>query len=242
MKKISIILALMCVSFSAFAFPHLSPYSFCAGNPINYVDPDGCRVIALNPDEQQMILNTVPIELQQSINFSENGVLLQSNLMSVQSNSQNFNSLKEIALDLKKTMVVKISSEFEYKDQSGENLIRKMGPIEVDPDFIGNDGGKGVGTSTGETGFLGKTLFPDLNGAQNSPDNMIHVIINSNLSTGGRAQTFSHEAYGHGLIYMKSNGDRKAASHDFRFGNIDANHILFKLINNAINETIINMK
>lgn len=242
MKKIGIAFVLNCILFNTFAFSHLSPYSYCAGNPINCVDPDGCRVIALNPDEQQMILNTVPVEIEKHLNFNENGVLLQSNLMSIQSNSSNFNSLRDIALDLNRTMIVKISTEFEYRNQSGEISTRKMGDVEIDPEFIGNDNGKGIGTSTGETGFLGKTLFPDFNGLQNSPDNMIHIIINSNLSLEGKAQTFSHEGYGHGYIYMMSNGNRKAASHDFRAGNIDANQVLFYRINNAINETIINMR
>lgn len=51
-----------------------------------------------------------------------------------------------------------------------------------------------LGTSTGETGFLGKTLFPDKNGLQNSTNGNTVVLVNSNLSEDGRAQTYSHEA------------------------------------------------
>ena len=36
------------------------------------------------------------------------------------------------------------------------------------PFFIGNSNGKGINTSTGEVGFLGKTLFPDFKGKENS--------------------------------------------------------------------------
>jgi hypothetical protein len=39
--------------------------------------------------------------------------------------------------------------------------------------------------------------------------------VNSGLSEEGRTQTYSHEANGHAYTYIKTNGDRKQASHPF---------------------------
>nr|WP_321480955.1 hypothetical protein [uncultured Bacteroides sp.] len=115
---------------------------------------------------------------------------------------------------------------------------RKLQPVigNRKTNFVGNDNGKGVGTSTGETVFLGKILFPDKKRLQNSTNNNVIVIVNSNLSEGGRAQTYSHEVNGHALIYILTNGDRLKASHKYASGGTDLNRYLFDIINKSINE------
>lgn len=47
------------------------------------------------------------------------------------------------------------------------------------PEFIDADFSQVNGLTTGESGFIGKTLFPDNNGSQNSITNSIQIIINS---------------------------------------------------------------
>ncbi len=58
-----------------------------------------------------------------------------------------------------------------------------------------------------------KTLFPDKDGIQNSPNGNIIVIINKNLSPAGAAENYSHEANGHALLYILNGGNHKGASH-----------------------------
>ena len=81
------------------------------------------------------------------------------------------------------------------------------------PEFIDADFSQVNGLTTGESGFIGKTLFPDNNGSQNSITNSIQIIINSELSPLGAAETFSHEGYGHILLYLMNN--HNGASHSF---------------------------
>ena len=96
---------------------------------------------------------------------------------------------------------------------------------------------------TGENGFLGKTLFPDNYGFQNSPNKNIIVIINNNLSQAGAAEIYSHEANGHALLYILNGGNHKGASHQFVRGLcLDGNKNLVKMIINSKKETIKNMK
>ncbi len=210
-------------------------------NPINNIDPDGRLVVATSIDAQRMILNTLPKDIRQYVSFDKNGYVNQDGLKNVESNSGNFNSLRTMALS-DKTIEVKLYNKFDYSDKEGNTQTQSMTYLGVDKEFIGNDNGKGVGTSTGETGFLGKTLFPDNNGLQNSTNGNTVVVVNSSLSEEGRAETYSHEANGHAYMYNVTNGDRSKASHDFAPGNKDLNIDLFKLINKAINETIQNMK
>lgn len=75
------------------------------------------------------------------------------------------------------------------------------------------------GISTGETGFTGKTLFPDKDGMQNSPSDNIVVIVHNKLSPMGAAEMYSHEANGHGLLYIR-NGWRScwSISQCYKFG------------------------
>lgn len=42
MKLIHLLLSFLLYPISGYAYSHLSPYSYCGGDPINRVDPDGC--------------------------------------------------------------------------------------------------------------------------------------------------------------------------------------------------------
>ena len=44
----------------------ISPYAYCAGNPVNLVDPNGMKVKPLGDEELDMIKNTLPKHLRQS--------------------------------------------------------------------------------------------------------------------------------------------------------------------------------
>ena len=218
-----------------------SPYGYCLNNPIMYIDPEGGYVVAASGAEQKMILNTLPKDLQRYVVFDRRGYINQEIIKDVRTSSLNFNSLKAMVLS-ETTVEVKLDNKFTYSDEFGNIKESEMPYFGVDEEFVGNNSGKGVGTSTGETGFLGKTLFPDKAGLQNSPNSNIKIIVNSELSEEGQAQTYSHEANGHAYTYIKTQGDRKQASHQYGNGGVDLNRELFKRINESINETIRNMR
>ena len=83
--------------------------------------------------------------------------------------------------------------------------------------------------TTGETGLLGKTLFPDNDGVLNSTSNNVEVYINLGLSPNGRAEAYSHKVNGHVLLYFRSGYNHKMASHLY-IGAIETNTTLRNLI------------
>lgn len=94
------------------------------------------------------------------------------------------------------------------------------------------------GLTTGETGFMGKTLFPDLGGMQNSPTGRIEITVNKQLSRTGAAETISHEGYGHALLYVMTAGNRQLASHQAPNAGTELNYLLKNLILGSRRETV----
>lgn len=55
MKQIHLlVISLLLYPFSSFAYSHLSPYSYCGGNPVNYVDPTGCVIEGVTKKDASM--------------------------------------------------------------------------------------------------------------------------------------------------------------------------------------------
>ena len=228
-------------------YPSISPYAYCAGNPIRYVDSDGKEIKPAGTAELIMIQNTLPKEARNYVKLDNNGLIDRTLLNSYKGESLNFNNLKTIA-NSNYIVEVKFADSFTYMKQDGSLGVSTMSYNAFDPQYdLESDKdlqGKTInGVSTGESGFLGKTLFPDKNGVQNSPNGNIIVIINKNLSPAGAAENYSHEANGHVLLYILTGGNRKEASHQPVNGQwIEGNKILMEMIIKSKQETIKNMQ
>ncbi len=193
-----------------------------AGNPISLVDPDGRVVKPSGETEEQrqaslqMIINTLTADDAKFVQIDTDGNIDKALINLAKSESGNFNSLKDM-VNSDAILEVYLAESYDYVNGEGEPGTSEMPYIPADeysePDTEGNTMS---GTSTGESGFLGKTLFPDKNGPQNSPDGAIKVIVNKNLSEPARAEMYSHEGNGHAYIYMMNGGGaeaRERASH-----------------------------
>ena len=217
----------------------LSPFLYCAANPLRLIDPTGTIIIASQLQSQQTILNTLPQKEQSNISFDKNGYLNVDN--KIDSNSSNYKTLKAMA---ESPLIANVLSQdsFEYSDNNGNIHSHNMGEIDYDEVFYEENPINPTGPTTGEDGFFGKTLLPG-NGesGHNSVNDEIFIIINSGLSEQGAAQSFSHEGYGHAYIYMITQ-DRKASAHDYQPGGRDNNRVLIKQICNSVSETTNNYK
>jgi len=213
-------------------YPGFSPYMYSLANPLTFFDPNGNDVIAISNDAQQMILNTLPQDIRGNVEFNDQGYIDKSAINSIENSSGNFEALKQLVND-NRLFEVSIASEFSYKNETGEDIDFKFGSIEYNNSIDISP----FGAQTGETGFTGQTLFPgSLPETFNSPNNSILIIINEALSTRGRANILSHEAYGHAFLYSLG----KDNSHKIKTINgnfIETNEELSNQIIRSINET-----
>ena len=221
------------------SYQPLSPYLYCAANPLIDIDPTGKVVIATGSMEQNAILMTLRKEDRKYVKFDANGVLAADLIKLNISDSENYNSLCFLSTAPQIVEVISTNS-YSYKDKKGEIETMTLGNIEYDDFFKEDNPINPTGPTTGETGKTGITLLPG-NGESgiNSPNERIYIIINEELSPLGAAEAFSHEGYGHGFMYLQT-GSRTAAAHNFISGGRDGNSQLIQRIMNSILETIKN--
>ena len=124
-----------------------------------------------------MITNTLTAEDAKYIQFDENGNINLELLNSHSSESGNYNSLLGLA-NAETVINVSLDDHFNYVDENGVAGTSEMSYQPAGTMAPDVNGETISGTSTGEAGLTGKTLFPDLNGKQNSPDGTLKIIIN----------------------------------------------------------------
>ena len=223
-------------------YPFYSTYCYATNNPIKFIDPNGKAVRPNGELAMSIILNTLPIDARQYITIDKKGYLDLNVMNQYKGNSENFNSLKTLVesdYDIQVTTLDKTRYV-----SNGKTDIERFMPVEVLEDFKDTEFTTSTGNTTGETGNLGVTYMPT-NGGSGKADadnpNSIHININPSLSPTGAAETFSHEGYGHALIFVESGGDRNRAVHHF-VGSRDTNLELVEKSISARKETVKNIE
>ena len=215
----------------------ISPYAWCAGNPVRFVDPSGKTFIINNDRAQQAMIATVPQSDAKYIQFV-NGKLNRNLLLSHESNSKNFKKIIELEM-APDIITVDMATSYSYKDKEGKVVDVEM-PYDQDNDFLDDKVYGAYSNLTGEIGETGISLMPG-NEFKNSLDKDIHVILNNRLSDVGAASSFCHEVNGHVLLYVRTH-DRVRSGHQFGEGNVDYNRELIESIFESLKETIENLK
>ena len=217
---------------------HLSPYTYCANNPVNRVDPDGCDVHPADSAAYITILNTLHPADRQYVILDKNGNIDYAMMKAHDSDSENYKCLMDLAgSDIVFNVNIQENYTAYMNEQGASGDNGKLSYCEPDDFFVDNEFSSPSGLTTGESGKYGTTLLPG-NGSSgvNSVDNAAHVFIHPSLSEIGKAEALSHELYGHGYLYHKYR-DRSVAGHQYK-GSTDTNILLRQHIFRARKETV----
>ena len=170
-------------------YTNLSPYSYCAGNPTNMVDPNGSIIIAKNQNAKNIIRQSIPKADRAYVRFDNNGVLDNSLLTkNINSTSNNFYSLVELS-----------ESDINYYVSVQEHYSSKGQKVRF--------------SNKSSNGVYGVTLFPDAE-VDTSPDSDVHIITSSLLNPKEQVLNYLHEAYGHAVLYdRKQHGQNVNPNH-----------------------------
>ena len=219
-----------------------SVYGYCLNNPIKYVDPKGKDVLPYDDEVLDMIVSTLADRDRDYVRLDENGFIDKILLNSHKSKSGNFNALKEL-VNSELLISVKLDDSYSFVDNEGNVYHEEMsynGADEFykDPNFESTNG-----LTTGEMGKFGITLLPGKgkSGVNSSDENSIDIIVNKNFSKVGRAESYSHEANGHALMFVRTK-NRDRAAHDVGKFSIEQNVQLREMIIQARKETVKNLK
>lgn len=217
----------------------IGTHVYCAGNPVNHIDLLGKEVRPKSQTELDIICSTLPKDIREFIQVNKDGFIDPVLMGQIHSDSENFNSLFDL---VNSSLIVDfcLDSKYAFVDNNG---VKGMGQLSYYPedDFLIDSAFEFVsGLTTGESGNYGKTLFPDRDGLQNSTSSNIEIIIHNSMSQIGAAEAFSHEAYGHALLYIRNGYNHEGASHQ-TVGMTDVNIELVEMIKKARMETIKNI-
>ena len=205
-------------------YPSISPYAYCAWNPVRLVDPDGRDVLPCSDEAYEMILKSIPVEARAFVQRNSEGYIDRDLINLYSCESQNFNDLKELVNMDDCTIEVSLVNNYEYKNNAGENIPVYMSYSnpEIDAAMYKLHGIKipltneiGLyGPSTGESGEMGITLRPTSTTGKHSTNGNIQVYINEKLSVKGQVENFAHEFFGHAYIYATTR-DATLSEHDY---------------------------
>ena len=184
---------------------HISPYAYCANNPVKFVDLHGDSIKIFDIASIEAIYNAVQPGTKLSMKFN-NGVLIPESIQDIASESQDvfLQDLYSISID---PQMVEIATTNTNDYFIGDCFYHDNWDAPEDFDYAKeyNNGQESSLFPSGKTlvGNLGQTLFPIyLSEHKRSTNNNIRININSLGNLNQRSCGIAHE-FGHVILYLR---------------------------------------
>lgn len=224
MKQIQLlVISLLLYPLSSFAYSHLSPYSYCGGNPVNFVDPTGCVIEGVTKKDAAMAVEDFRTMFpgDEFANFrnlivqsgkKQNGksfAPISSDALFAAFNGISLNEDQQALVDM---VVNTINSnhihKVEYLESNGNlsyTAEKVFAPLFDNPDLptstiLNANGGFPVIFINNRGG--GGLTTPIRNGTYSL------IFKDSSFHLNGRAVTTGHEILGHGRSLSVGRGDK----------------------------------
>ena len=184
----------------------VSPYAYCAGNPVNMVDDDGMKVRIKDNASLEAIYNGL-LDKGVQIKIDEEGNLDPSSLIK---DSDDFfmRDLYELASNNDYLIEISVADKYRAMNLNGETgsfVVSKDAPYDDDDNLTNGSASfvvlEGVPWGRHIQGNTGRSLFPVPSDSQ-STDNNIHVIINEKGNLNHRTVGMAHE-FGHVVLFLR---------------------------------------
>lgn len=186
-------------------YPDTSPYAFCANDPVNFVDPQGDSLMIC--DTSILLALYAGLQNGQNILIKLNKGVVDPSSLDGSSKDFFMRDIYEIATS-NEMVELSLSRGYVEKNESGLAMVSfKEVPIDYDdtidlndPSYFLPDGVSALGKHV--KGNTGRSLFP-VPSSSMSPNNNIHVIINSS------SYNYKHQAVGlahefsHVILYLR---------------------------------------
>lgn len=199
---------------------HLSPYSYCGGNPINRIDLHGDSITILDMASIDAIYNALQPGTNLSMKFN-NGVLIPESIRQVASNSPDA-FLQDLYTIATNSQMVELATtdtnDYYIGNQFYSDSWSSISDIDYAKEF--NNGQESLFFPSGKTisGNLGQTLYPISSGEyKRTTNNNIRININALGNINQRSCGIAHE-FGHVIPYLNGLPHSHSNNADFIYG------------------------
>ena len=188
---------------------HLSPYSYCGGNPVNRIDLHGDSITILDMASIDAIYNALQPGTNLSMKFN-NGVLIPESIRQVASNSPDA-FLQDLYTIATNPQMVELATTSTNDYYIGNQFYSDpwSSPSDIDYAKEFNNGQESLFYPLGKTisGNIGQTLYPMSSGEyKRSTNNNIRININALGNINQRSCSIAHVIpYLNGLPHSHSN-------------------------------------